>query len=238
MYDPLEITPQIESQIIKRGIHKKYYRIRGAKYYGGISTADVVGCNMYCHFCWVHPKIRFNLQMVGQYYTPEEIGNQLIQIAQKAHFTQLRISGGEPTLGEAHLIALLKYLSDFPFHFILETNGMLLSQENYVQKLKKFNNLYVRISIKACTPEMFSKVTGATPEAYFYPLHALEFLIANEIACHPSIIIDFCSQREFQFLTKQLNQINPELQNKLEYESLILYPHVKKGLKKIGLIKD
>lgn len=193
---------------------------------------------MFCYFCWVHPKVRFNVQNVGQYYTPEQIGSKLVQIAQQANFHQLRISGGEPTIGEAHLIELLKYLNDFPYNFILETNGMLLSQKNYVKNLKNFNNLYVRISIKACTPEMFSKVTGAISDAYYYPLRALELLIENEIACHPSIIIDFCSKSEFQFFTQQLQQINPELPDKLEYESLILYPHVKKGLKKIGFLKD
>ncbi len=235
MYDPLDLSAKIETYVLKNGIMKKYYRFRGSKYYGGISTADVVGCNMYCHFCWVNPKVRYHFQEVGNFYDPEEVGNRLVQIANKAKFHQLRVSGGEPTIGEKHLIALLKYLDDFPYQFILETNGMLLSQESYVKNLKNFDNLHVRIAMKAATPEMFSKVTGSVQAAYQYPFQALEYLIKYEISCHTSIIIDFCTKEDLKYFATQLQKISPHLVNQLEFESLILYPHVLKGLKKIGL---
>ncbi|NVM30631.1 MAG: radical SAM protein [Candidatus Helarchaeota archaeon] len=235
MYDPIELSTKIESHVIKNRVQKKYYRFRGAKYYGGISTADVVGCNMYCHFCWVNPKVRHRYQTVGKFYGPEEVGERLVQIAKKAKFNRLRVSGGEPTIGEEHLIALLSSLDDFPYPFILETNGMLLSQESYVKNLVNFNNLYVRVALKAATPEIFSKVTGAVPAAYHYPLQALNLLIQNEIPCHASIIIDFCTQEDLKCLADQLKEISPDLVGQLEFESLILYPHVVKGLKKIGL---
>lgn len=236
MYDPLEFSRKIETQVLTADILKKYYRFRGAKYYGGISTADAVGCNLYCQFCWVHPKIRYQIQNVGTFHSPEKAAQQLVEIAQKAHFRQLRISGGEPTIGQAHLIALLEYLADFPYSFILETNGMLLSDETYVKELQKFNHLYVRVSLKAGTPEMFSRVTGANPDAFHYPLDALKLLSRYEIPCHASIIIDFCSHSDLQSLKQMLLQINPKLVSHLEYETLLLYPHVKKGLKKIGLL--
>lgn len=235
MYDPIELSAKVESHVIKNKMVKKYYRFRGAKYYGGISTADVVGCNMYCHFCWVHPKVRYDFQKAGTFYSPEEVGTRLIRIAEKAKFTQLRISGGEPTIGQDHLLALLRVLDDFNYTFILETNGMLLSQENYAKNLSNFNNLHVRVSLKAATPEIFSKVTGAVQAAYFYPLQALKYLVQYEISCHASVLVDFCSEDDVQFLSKRLQEVDPALVNQLEFESLILYPNVKKGLKKIGL---
>ncbi|MFX1295259.1 MAG: radical SAM protein [Promethearchaeota archaeon] len=234
MYDPLELSSRINSKIVKDKTLKKYYRFRCAKYYGGVSTVDVVGCNMYCHFCWVHPKFRYCFQKVGKFYTPGYVGQRLIQIAQKANFKLLRISGGEPTIGKPHLISLLKYLNNYPYQFILETNGMLLSNENYVKEFKDINNIHVRIALKAGTPETFSKVTGAVLEAYYYPFKALKFLLKYKISCHPSIIVDFCPKKDFQFLLQVLQKIDPSLINKLEYESLIFYPHVKKGLEKIG----
>ena len=234
MYDPIEISLKIEKNLVKDDSARKYYRFRGAKYYGGISTADVVGCNLHCRFCWVHPKVRYRFREVGQFYSPEIVGQKLVHIAERAGFRQLRVSGGEPTIGEDHLIALLKYLDDFPYRFILETNGMLLSQERYVKNLKSFTNLYVRVALKAATPETFSKVTGAIPDAYYYPLKALELLVKHEISCHSSIVVDFCSKQELNFLIQELYKIAPFLGDNLEYESLILYPHVKKGLKKIG----
>ncbi|MFX1298467.1 MAG: radical SAM protein [Promethearchaeota archaeon] len=236
MYNPLEISSTVQKYVLKNGNFKKYYRFRGAKYYGGISTADVVGCNLHCCFCWVHPKVRYRFQTVGEFYSPELVGQKLVQIAQKAHFNLLRISGGEPTIGEAHLIALLKYVDEYPYEFILETNGILLSNEDYTKQLDKFNKLHVRVALKAGTPETFSKVTGAIPKAYYYPLDALRLLIEYEVSCHASIIINFCSNGELKFLIKELQNIDSSLVQELEYESLILYPHVKKGLKKSGYI--
>jgi uncharacterized Fe-S cluster-containing radical SAM superfamily protein len=238
MYNPLNVSNRIEKHVIENNLFKKYYRFRGAKFYGGISTADVVGCNLFCYFCWVHSKVRFQVQNVGKFYSPEEVAQRLIQIAQKARFTHLRVSGGEPTIGSDHLVALLESLTKFDFIFILETNGMLLSQESYVNKLKEFPNLHVRISLKAGTPEMFSRVTGAVPDAYFYPLNALKLLLKYKIPCHPSVIIDFCPKPDFQFLIQELQKIDTRLVTQLELESLLLYPHVIKGLKKIGFSID
>jgi len=234
MYNPLLVSPRIEKYVIEKQKLKKYYRFRGAKFYGGISTADAVGCNMFCPFCWVNPKIRVHVLNTGQFYSPVEVGMHLVQIAQKAKFSNLRVSGGEPTIGRAHLIALLLYLKKFPYSFILETNGMLLSDESYILELKEIPNLHIRISLKAGTPEMFSKVTGAVPEAYYYPLEALKHLIKHGISCHASVIIDFCSKADFEFLAQELQEINPRLITQLELESLLLYPHVVKGLKRIG----
>ena len=235
MYDPLELSFNIEQHVIQEGDQRKYYRFRGAKYYGGISTADVVGCNMNCIFCWVHPKVRYRVQEVGTFYSPEQVGNRLVQIAKKARFQQLRVSGGEPTIGKEHLIALIRYLDEYPYTFILETNGMLLCHEEYVKDLRNFRNLHVRISLKAATPEIFAKVTGATQKAYDYPLQALQLLIDNEISCHTSVISDFCSKEELVYLVKRLQELSPELVSQLEFESLIPYPHVRKGLKKVGI---
>ncbi len=234
MYDPLELSLKIEKYVVNNNFQRKYYRFRGAKYYGGISTADVVGCNLNCVFCWVHPKIRYRIKDVGKFYKPEIVAEKLASIARKANFRQLRISGGEPTIGEDHLICLIECLEKYPYRFILETNGILLASKDYVKKLSNFNNLYVRVSLKAGSPETFSKVTGAIPKAYYYPLQALKNLINYGVPCHASVIIDFCKKSEFKFLTNNLQNIDPILVTNLEFESLILYPHVKKGLKKIG----
>lgn len=234
MYNPLLVSPRIEKYVIEKQSLKKYYRFRGAKFYGGISTADVVGCNMFCRFCWVNPKIRYHILNTGKFYSAIDVGMQLIQIAQKAKYTQLRVSGGEPTIGRAHLVDLLQYLKKYPYTFILETNGMLLSDESYVLELKEIPNLHIRISLKAGTPEVFSKVTGTVPEAYYYPLQALNLLTKHEISCHASVIIDFCSKQDLEFLIQELQKIDQRLVTQLELESLLLYPHVVKGLKRIG----
>ena len=51
MYNPIELSEKIEKIVCKNN-DKKYYRFRSAGFYGGISTADTVGCNLRCEFCW------------------------------------------------------------------------------------------------------------------------------------------------------------------------------------------
>jgi uncharacterized Fe-S cluster-containing radical SAM superfamily protein len=178
--------------------------------------------------------VRYRFEEIGRFYTPGQVAHQLVQIAGKAGFPHLRVSGGEPTIGSAHLIALLKDLNEFPYNFILETNGMLLSDEGYVESLSKFDKLHVRISLKAATPGIFSKVTGASGDAFNYPLRALQLLVKHGISCHAAVVRDFCSEADLQFLSKHLGKISSSLGRSLELESLTLYPHVRKGLKKVG----
>ena len=51
MYDPIELTKKTEELVVKKNL-KKYYRFRPTGFYGGIATADTVGCNLRCNFCW------------------------------------------------------------------------------------------------------------------------------------------------------------------------------------------
>ena len=47
MYDPIDVAKKVE-EIVVRGALKKYYRFRPTGFYGGIVTADTVGCNLRC----------------------------------------------------------------------------------------------------------------------------------------------------------------------------------------------
>ena len=49
MYDPVAHAAEVEKLVV-RGSKRKYYRFRGARFYGGIATADCVGCCLKCAF--------------------------------------------------------------------------------------------------------------------------------------------------------------------------------------------
>ena len=51
-YDPVARHKVIENKVVK-GELRKYYRFRTDRWYGGIATADCVGCGLICKFCWV-----------------------------------------------------------------------------------------------------------------------------------------------------------------------------------------
>jgi len=228
MYNPLELTKKTEDIVVK-GDLKKYYRFRATGFYGGISTADTVGCNLRCKFCWSGNSV-WNAKNTGEFYTPEKVANNLESIAIKKGFNQMRISGGEPTIGRKHLIAILEKI-DSRFLFILETNGILLGENKlYVKELGKFNNLHVRVCFKGSDPEEFSFLTGAE-KGFEYQMKALENLKDENIRFNIAIVTIKNNKNFYSKLAdRDLEQIM------IEKEEIILYPKVRKRLEKEGIL--
>jgi len=239
MYDAGERHLAIEKLVTRStdgGAERKYYRFRPAKWYGGIATADCSGCGLLCRFCWVEDRKLHRPGEVGHFYAPEQVASNLISIAQKLGYTQLRISGGEPTIGREHLIQVLLGLQNRKMSFILETNGILIGREaDYAEDLTRFPFLHVRVSIKGCTPEDFSKLTGAQPDGFRLQLEALKTLVEADVSCHPSVMASFSTNEDMQKIRDNLESIDPRLKDELELEELILYPHVSRRLQKQGI---
>jgi uncharacterized Fe-S cluster-containing radical SAM superfamily protein len=206
---------------------RKYYRFRySSQFYGGIVTGDVVGCNLRCAYCWSqktawHPR-------KGSWYAADQVVKALLNLARKKQCQKIRLSGGEPTLCQDHLLAVL---SQIPNHitFILETNGILLSEEGYIQQLENLPNPpYVRISLKA-GQSLFSQVTGASLEAYQIQLQTIDLLQHSNLLFNVAIMPDFFTSAEIQQLE---DIVTPR---RLEFEQLIVYPFVEAKLKAKGL---
>jgi uncharacterized Fe-S cluster-containing radical SAM superfamily protein len=69
------------------GLERRYYRVRPARWYGGIVTADCVGCGLLCNFCWVPDAIMLHPGEAGRFYTPKQLANNLISLARKYNMT-------------------------------------------------------------------------------------------------------------------------------------------------------
>lgn len=239
-FDPLARAQEVE-KIVLKGKSRKYYRFRVTGFYGGIVTADAVGCSFLCAYCWnlsrnLHPN------NFGQFYSSEEVGEILLNLARKKGLNQIRISGAEPLLGTEtliHLTSLLQLLEKKAptMRFILETNGLFLGlKPNFAQELAQFKRLLIRVSLKAIEAEKFEKITGGKGHFVFYPLQALLNLQAAGLRFWPAIMAEFFTREEKEKLRNFLerNQIKVDI----EEEELLLYPSVESNLKKRGwLIK-
>ena len=63
----------------------------------------------------------------------------------------------EVTIGRSHLFPLLNVFQHKGMRFILETNGILIGEdESYAQELALYPFVHVRVSLKGCTEEEFS----------------------------------------------------------------------------------
>jgi uncharacterized Fe-S cluster-containing radical SAM superfamily protein len=157
-------------------------------------------------------------------------------LAKKRGLRQLRVSGGEPTIGKSHLLQLLDRLEGEGCRFILETNGILIAHdESYAEELSKYDFVHVRVSLKGCNEKEFSMLTGAKPEGFKLQLKSIEKLVEADVSCHPSIMASFSSRKALEMLIKRLGSIGSELAREVEIEELILYPHVINRIQKYGL---
>jgi len=213
MINPLDLTEKVERYVCKDHL-RKYYRFRKTRFYGGCATADCLGCNLRCIYCWAQKKV-WNPKKFGQFYHPQQISQKLLQFNQSS----VRISGGEPTLCKSHLLKVIELIPK-EILFILETDGILLDQ-SYVEQLSKYNNIYVRVSLKGVNEDSFQKITSANGKFFQKQLKALNLLEKYNINHRAAIIPDL-------FEKKDINKL--KIPN-LEFESLIEYPFVKKALK-------
>ncbi len=232
MYDPIKRAEEL-ARVVSKGDLRKYYRFRPARFYGGIATADCVGCFLRCIFCWSWNEV-IRPDECGQFYSPEQVAKNVLSIARKRHFQKIRISGNEPTLARAHLLRLL-HLIPSDLLFILETNGILIGHDDsYAKDLSSFNNLYVRVSLKGTTEDEFSKLTGSSPDGFRLQLKAVENLYQAGVNVQPAVMVSFSSSENIEALRKRLGQIGPELAD-IEDEEVVLYGDVEERLRKANL---
>jgi uncharacterized Fe-S cluster-containing radical SAM superfamily protein len=232
MYDPVALAVETE-KLVTRGDERKYYRFRAARFYGGIATADCVGCCLRCAFCWAWRKV-MKPRSPDRLYRPDEVARRITAIVGRNHFHQARLSGNEPTLARSHLVSLLRLLPR-EISFILETNGILIGHDpGYARELAPFPNLHVRVSVKGCTEDEFSRLTGAEASAFALQLRALENLLEAGVDCYPAVVVSFSERSSVNSLRERLRRIHPSFAD-FEAEEIFLNPDIERRLEKRGL---
>lgn len=224
-FDPLELAKATERAVCE-GDKRKYGRFGYTPDYKlGISTGYHYGCCLRCIFCWasaIRDKPHDPAQMLG----PAEVLENLERVCVEKRTPLARISEGEPTLSKPHLFGLLELVekSDIIKRFYLETNGVLLgSDEMYVRDLKRFKKIWVRVGLKAGTPEMWTLKTGCNAESFRLPFEAVRLLRKHEhnlmvaaMSRDPRIM----KPDERIMLISELAQIHPEVVMRLDEEVL------------------
>ncbi len=234
-YDPIaralkvrELVCRVEGSVESR----LYYRFRADRWYGGIATGDVIGCNLSCVFCW---SWRFKDNPgLGRPYKPGEVVERVVSIARSRGFTRVRLSGGEPTICRGHLLEVARLLEDYNVEFIVETNGLLLGYDrSYAREIAGFDNVVVRVSFKGVSASEFHRLTGANPAFYELQFKALENLIEAGlepgVRVYPAAMIGFSSDDGIRAFIERLSKIHPSLVD-VDWEYVIMYPHVRERL--------
>ena len=243
-YDPVEMAERLEPVVApwRGGVQlRRYYRFCRDRWYGGIVTGDVVGCILRCGFCWAY-RFTWGNPGAGELLMPSEAAERLTELARRAGVRQARLSGGEPTLGFTHLVEVMEAVTSEGVRFVLETNGILVgAREEYARRLASFHGagIEVRVSIKGTSPEEFTVLTGARPEAWSLQLRALELLVAYGLEpgeeVYPAVMLSFTDERGAERVRERLRRIHPALAENTDPEYVILYRHVEELLRRTGL---
>jgi uncharacterized Fe-S cluster-containing radical SAM superfamily protein len=236
--DPFKLAEIVERQVTRRArgvLERRYYRFRGGRWYGGIATGDVVGCNLRCKFCWSWRYSYYGDK--GWFESPGSAFEKLVSIASKCSYKYLRLSGGEPTIGVEHLYELLGLVEETKYLFILETNGLLIGKyPEIARRLASYRRVIVRVSFKGCTPEEFEYLSGADKSFYEYQFKALENMLAQGLKpCedfYPAVMLSFSSEETYRAFRERLSSIHPALAECVDEEYVILYPHVRELLRR------
>jgi uncharacterized Fe-S cluster-containing radical SAM superfamily protein len=176
----------------------------------------------------------------GSFYSPAEAFRQLSCVGRKAQVSQLRISGAEPTLGKSHLLGLLERVENSPFRlFILETNGILLGADpDYARQIARFKKVHTRISLKAGTPEAFTRKTGAVSGSFELPFKGIRNLMEAGASFHVAAMIAdprIVDRYERQSLLERLASIDQVLVDNLEEEVVAPYHNTLERLRDAGV---
>jgi len=237
-FDPVRLARKTE-EIVCKGDARKYTDFYATEVYGGIATGYTCGCCLRCVFCWVDWSRDFP-ERYGHLYSADEAFRMLSETAHRFNVRKLRISGAEPTLGKEHLLNLLERIETSEFDlFILETNGILFGfDRDYAKAVSKFRKTHIRLSLKAGTPEDFTRKTGAIPEAFEIPFKAVRDLLDFGASFHVAAMSAdprIMGNEERTALVEKLASISPRLTSTLEEEVIDPYETTLARLKHAGL---
>ena len=233
LFDPVQRSEEVEKLVMK-GERRLYYKFRAAPYYGGIATADAIGCSFLCAYCWNYGRNE-NPSRFGRFYTPEEVAENLLRISRRRLFHLFRITGSEPILGETSFNHFLKVVESIfreepRSSFILETNGLMLGYGPELGEKLKFENLLVRVALKGTDPLSFEKITGAQRDFFAYPLLSIKNLEAHGVKAWPALMEDLFTEEQVRDLKNTLREY--DIKAELELESLEAYPFVLENMRR------
>lgn len=227
-FDPLLRAAETEA-IVMRDNQRKYYRFRASRHYGGIVTADAVGCPFLCAYCWNYRRNE-TPEGFGKNYTAGEVVEKLTSIARRNGIRLFRISGAEPVLGLDSFDHLSHVIP--AGRFIIETNGLVLGARPDLAERLGGLNVAVRISIKGWDGQSFERISGAKREFFKYPLIALKTLQEAGVDAWPAVMGDLFGTEGTRCLAALMEEMG--IRTRIETEYLERYPNVVSTMRQRG----
>lgn len=219
------------SDLVERPGARRVLRIGAAAACGGAVTVYLPGCNLGCIHCWAGPD-REDPEGAAPWWEFPRIAACIRTFRREnridAAADRIRLSGGEPILGE-RFFELLAVVLRLPGMVFVETNGTVLgAHTEWCEKLAALRDrVFLKVSIKAGTAGQFARLTGCDPIAWESTWRAVESL-ARAGAAFDLNALSLCrelfSSDERDAMRSRLAAIDSSLAGRLEEEGLTGYP--------------
>lgn len=139
-------------------------------------------CNLSCQWCYAYEYTKTKSQM------EVELAKKLIDISIAVGTKSLFLIGGEPTI-YPYFFEILNYLIDCKVDIIVVTNGIMLGNDEFCDKIAKlsYNRLHFGISLKGASEKEY--IQFCNNDVWQLVLHALDNCNKNNFSYSLSYVL-------------------------------------------------
>lgn len=252
---PIKRKNEVKSRVLKDE-KRMVYKIRpNTRYYGGIYTFDIAGCNFDCAYCWTSMDTKqgcgesidkLKQRKKSIFYSPQELWETYDKNSDNL---KIRLSGGEPLITPEFVLEFLDIGSQHykkkgakEGQIWLETNGFELTKNPKLAEEMGRYKQYLRIylSLKQ-TPKKYAETTGVEQKNHDVGFKALELLMKNDIltvAAGP--LANLFDPKTIPYFVERLQKIHKNAPLIVEIGNIVFMPagRIVKRLNERGFTKD
>jgi len=197
--NPIKQSKTIKDKVLVDGKRMVYKTRPNTRFYGGIYTFDIAGCNFDCAYCWTSQDTKngcgaiidkLKQKNANLFYSPQELWDKY---SKQTDSNKIRLSGGEPLITPEFTLEFLDVGARYykkkgvKGQIWLETNGFeLVQNSNFCEDMGQFKDyLRIYLSLKQ-TPEKYSETTGVDHKYCDTGFKALELLMDKGVMTVPA----------------------------------------------------
>ena len=198
----------------------------------------MLGCNLRCAYCWVPDSKKIGIECLPEefpYQKPKDTYAILKQEAIAYGVKRVRVSGCEPLLNPRHLFPIIRKAVKDGYDYVLDTNGLLLTEE-FLLSIKPFRDkIYIYMGLKGSTPELFQEISTAEAKYWSRQIEALRLVVKHGFTLGVNVMANFTPPETLPSLFDTLYDVSPILPICVDMKYCTFFVHNTERIKNYGI---